>query len=75
MEARLSHAERVHPARLCGRLEFGDEPSRVIVGILEREGFDMIVLARVTSEVVAGAPHECKVITVPPPAPGETEAA
>jgi nucleotide-binding universal stress UspA family protein len=75
MEQRLSDAESVHPARLCGRLEFGAEPASVILGILERERFDMVVVARVTAGVVEGAPRKCKVITVPPPAPGETEAA
>lgn len=78
MEQRLSDAENSHPAKLCGRLEFG-EPESVIAGILERERFDMVVVARVKACVVAGAPRKCKVITVPPGAPGEppdeTEAA
>ena len=33
-----------HAARVCGRLEVGDEPSRVILDILAREGFDLLVL-------------------------------
>jgi nucleotide-binding universal stress UspA family protein len=44
MEERLSAAESDHSARICGRLEFGDEPSRVILEILERERFDMVVM-------------------------------
>jgi nucleotide-binding universal stress UspA family protein len=44
MEERLSAAESGHSARICGRLEFGDEPSRVILEILERERFDMVVM-------------------------------
>lgn len=44
MEERLSAAESDHAARICGRLEFGDEPSRVILEILERERFDMVVM-------------------------------
>ena len=37
-------AESDHAVRVCGRLEFGDEPSRVILEILERERFDMVVM-------------------------------
>jgi nucleotide-binding universal stress UspA family protein len=44
MEERLSAAESDHDIRICGRLEFGDEPSRVILEILERERFDMVVM-------------------------------
>jgi nucleotide-binding universal stress UspA family protein len=44
MEELLSAAESDHAARICGRLEFGDEPSRVILDILERERFDMVVM-------------------------------
>ena len=44
MEERLSAAESDHAIRICGRLEFGDEPSRVILEILERERFDMVVM-------------------------------
>jgi nucleotide-binding universal stress UspA family protein len=44
MEERLSAAESDHAVRICGRLEFGDEPSRVILEILERERFDMVVM-------------------------------
>lgn len=75
MEQRLSAAETTHPARLSGRLEFGAEPGRVIVGILERERFDMVVIGRVSAHYVEGAPRRCKVVTVPPSPPGETEAA
>jgi nucleotide-binding universal stress UspA family protein len=44
MEELLSAAESDHASRICGRLEFGDEPSRVILEILERERFDMVVM-------------------------------
>jgi nucleotide-binding universal stress UspA family protein len=44
MERRLSAAESDHAARVCGRLEFGDEPSSVILEILQRERFDMVVM-------------------------------
>ena len=44
MEELLSAAESDHATRICGRLEFGDEPSRVILEILERERFDMVVM-------------------------------
>ncbi len=44
MEQRLSAAECAHAARVSGRLEFGDEPSSVILEILDREGFDMVVM-------------------------------
>lgn len=44
MEQRLSAADRDHAARVCGRLEFGDEPSSVILDILRREGFDLVVI-------------------------------
>jgi nucleotide-binding universal stress UspA family protein len=44
MEERLTAAESDHAIRICGRLEFGDEPSRVILEILERERFDMVVM-------------------------------
>jgi nucleotide-binding universal stress UspA family protein len=46
MEQRLSAAESSHPARVCGRLEFGEEASRVILDILEREPFDLVVMGR-----------------------------
>ncbi|WP_234911427.1 universal stress protein, partial [Salmonella enterica] len=42
MEQRLSAADRDRAARVCGRLEFGDEPSSVILDILRREGFDLV---------------------------------
>lgn len=44
MEERLTAAASDHAIRICGRLEFGDEPSRVILEILERERFDMVVM-------------------------------
>lgn len=83
MEQRLTAAESDHPARISGRLEFGDEPSSVILDILERERFDLVVMGKeeqgghVTESVEKTAP--CKVVTTPPPAPtgneDETEAA
>jgi universal stress protein A len=91
MEQRLSAAESEHPARVCGRLEFGEEPSSVIVDILERERFDLVVMGRegegghVNAHVAKTA--RCKVVTRPPPplasgidgatsdSPDETEAA
>jgi nucleotide-binding universal stress UspA family protein len=75
MEQRLSAAESVHAARLSGRLEFGADPARVIVGILERERFDMVVVSRVAAPSLVGTPGRCLVVTVPPRPPGETEAA
>jgi nucleotide-binding universal stress UspA family protein len=45
MEQRLSAAElEHHAARVCGRLEFGAEAEHVILGILERERFDLVVM-------------------------------
>ncbi|MDB4937917.1 MAG: hypothetical protein JWP87_4889 [Labilithrix sp.] len=44
MERRLSAAESDHAARVSGRLEFGDEPSSVILDILQRERFDLVVM-------------------------------
>ena len=44
MEQRLTDAEMNHAARVSGRLEFGDEASSVILGILERERFDLVVM-------------------------------
>lgn len=71
MQERLSAAESAHAARVCGRLEFGDEPSTVILAILHREQFDMVVLGgaagRVAACVTKTAP--CKVVSTPPPAP------
>ncbi len=82
MEERLTAAESDHAARICGRLEFGDEPSRVILEILERERFDMVVMGLegegrkessgpASGHVAASVVHSarCKVITTPPPAP------
>ncbi|MDB5215323.1 MAG: hypothetical protein JWO86_3250 [Myxococcaceae bacterium] len=87
MEELLSAAESDHTTRICGRLEFGDEPSRVILEILERERFDMVVMGvegqgnnegnrgpdsgHVAANVVKTAP--CKVITTPPPAPSSAK--
>lgn len=65
MERRLSAAESDHPARVCGRLEFGDEPSQVILSILERERFDLVVMGldgHVSSLVTRTAP--CKVVAL-----------
>ena len=67
MEQRLSAAElEHHAARVCGRLEFGDEIERVILAILEREQFDLVVMgadegdSHVAESVVKTAP--CKVV-------------
>ena len=46
MEQRLSEAEWKHAARVSGRLEFGEEPSSVILGILERESFDLVIMGQ-----------------------------
>lgn len=68
MEQRLSAAAFAHPARVSGRLEFGEEPSRVILDILNRERFDMVVVGRntrghVAASIAQAAP--CKVVTLP----------
>lgn len=44
MERRLSAAEAGRAVRVSGRLEFGEEPSHVILSILERERFDLVVM-------------------------------
>lgn len=44
MEQRLSDADWKHTAHVSGRLEFGQEPSSVILDILDRERFDLVVL-------------------------------
>lgn len=75
MEQRLSRADSAHPARLSGRLEFGREARIIIARILEHECFDMVVVPNVTEDAFDGVPSACQVITVPPPAPDETEAA
>jgi nucleotide-binding universal stress UspA family protein len=65
MERRLSAAETAHPARVCGRLEFGEEPSAVILAILQRERFDLVVMGldgHVSSLVTQTAP--CRVVTL-----------
>jgi nucleotide-binding universal stress UspA family protein len=89
MQERLSAAESFHATRVCGRLEFGDDPSQVILGILERESFDMVVMGMLgdgTSRREQPPPESghvaasvaktatCKVVTLPPPS-GDTEAA
>lgn len=68
MEQRLSAAEYDHAARVSGRLEFGEEPSRVILEILSRESFDLVVMGRhargrVAGSVASSAP--CTVVTMP----------
>lgn len=77
MDERLSAAEWKHPARVSGRLEFGDEPSSIILGILEHERFDLVVMG--SEGEGHGAPDSghvaatvarttaCKVVTRPPP--------
>lgn len=66
MERRLSAAETTgRLARVCGRLEFGGEPSEVILAILEREPFDLVVMGhdeQVSSRVTRTA--RCKVVTL-----------
>lgn len=78
MERRLSAAESAHAVRVSGRLEFGEEPSHVILSILERERFDLVVMGsegdgadrapsapcgHVASCVAHGA--KCTVVTLP----------
>ena len=47
MEQRLSAAELEHQAaRVCGRLEFGNEGEQFILAILEREEFDLVVMGQ-----------------------------
>lgn len=66
MEERLRAAESVHgSARVCGRLELGDEPSRAILRVVELERFDMIVIGkrgRTATRLAETAP--CKVVTL-----------
>lgn len=71
MAERLTEAEYVHPARVSGRLEFGEEPSQVILDILEREPFDLVVMGRtgdapesgrIARSVTRTAP--CQVVTL-----------
>lgn len=81
MEQRLTAAETDHGARVSGRLEFGAEPSSVILDILERERFDMVVMGKeddgghVNRSVAKTT--SCRVVTTPPPplSGDETEAA
>lgn len=67
MEQRLSAAEVEHQAaRVCGRLEFGNEVDRVILAILQHERFDLVVMGedhgsrRVAETVAKTSP--CKVV-------------
>lgn len=63
MARALTAAESLGPARVSGRLEVGEEPSQVILSILERERFDLVVLgraARLASLVTRTAP--CRVV-------------
>jgi universal stress protein A len=67
MEQRLSAAEiEHHAARVCGRLEFGEEAERVILGILAHERFDLVVMGEdqesrtVAANVARTSP--CKVV-------------
>jgi nucleotide-binding universal stress UspA family protein len=66
MEQRLSAAELEHQARVCGRLEFGEEAANVILAILAREAFDLVVMGedqgerRVAENVARTSP--CKVV-------------
>src|SRR5207244_1223753 len=46
MEERLRAAEAMDATRVCGRLEFGDEPSLVILRVLQGERFDLVVMGR-----------------------------
>jgi nucleotide-binding universal stress UspA family protein len=71
MEQRLSAADRNHAARVCGRLEFGDEPARVALEILRREPFDLVVMPADDdgSEPDLARKAPCKVITTRPPPP------
>jgi nucleotide-binding universal stress UspA family protein len=79
MQQRLTAAEWKHPARVSGRLEFGEEPSSVILAILERERFDLVVMGsegegRGHGHVAATVAKTtaCKVVTTRPPPPGPT---
>jgi universal stress protein A len=79
MEQRLSAAESRHPARVSGRLEFGGEPSSVILAILEREHFDLVVMGsdgvgRGHVVAIVAKTTACKVVTRRA-SPDETEAA
>lgn len=69
MEQRLTAAEHTRRSRVSGRLEFGEEASRVILEILEREPFDLVVMGREgggrTSASVAERAR-CKVVTLAP---------
>jgi nucleotide-binding universal stress UspA family protein len=76
MEQRLSEADYTHAARVSGRLEFGEEPSSVILGILDHERFDLVVMGSAgeghcpdSGHVAVGVAQTtaCKVVTWPPP--------
>lgn len=73
MEARLSAAEWKHPARVSGRLEFGGEPSLVILSILERETFDLVIMGAGAVANTVATTSSCRVITRS--VPNENEAA
>jgi nucleotide-binding universal stress UspA family protein len=84
LEARLSAAELEHLARVCGRLEFGEDASSVILDILERERFDLVVMGREGTSHAPESGHvatsvarstRCRVVTMPPPPVGDPEAA
>lgn len=71
MEQLLTAAEYDHEARVCGRLEFGDEPCSIILAILQHERFDLLILGvdeeqgrgHVAEELKKTAP--CAVIAMP----------
>ena len=70
MAERLSAAERTHPSRVSGRLEFGNQPSRVSVDIVQREGFHLVVMGsdgegRGHVVAVVAKATACKVVTRP----------
>ena len=69
MEERLSAAESNHGGRICGRLEFGAEPSRIILEILERERFDMVVMG-----LEGQGNSQSDPASVPPPESGHVAA-
>lgn len=75
MQERLTAAESTHAARVSGRLEFGDEPSSVILAILQRERFDMVVIGPSVGSVAAclAKTAPCRVVTMPPPAPSSAK--
>jgi nucleotide-binding universal stress UspA family protein len=70
MEKRLSAACESSRVSVSGRLEFGDEPAEVILGMLDREHFDLVVLGRerepgpIATNIARTA--RCQVVTIPP---------